>query len=61
MTDSSHMRLLRDLEAMGRLERDHVPASARLEAAIGRQLLDVARMTLLAPRVRTLSRTRRVA
>ncbi len=46
MTDNSHTRLLRDLAAIGRLERDRVPASARLEAAIGPHLLAVVRRAL---------------
>jgi hypothetical protein len=55
-------RLLLDLDAMGRLEcDDHVPASARVEKAIGRQLSDVVRRTLLGPEGQAMPRPRRVA
>jgi hypothetical protein len=62
MTDHSKLqplsRLLRDLNAVGRLERDdHVPASARVAKAIGPELFDVVRRALLGPD----ARARRVA
>ncbi len=59
MTDNPQMsRLLRDLRAVGRLERDdRIPAAARVEEAIGPELFAVVRRALLGPEVRS----RRVA
>ena len=60
MTDNFNERLLRDLAAIGRLERDRVPASVRLEAAIGPHLLAVVRRAV-APQDRATPRSSRVA
>jgi hypothetical protein len=54
-------RLRRDLEAVGRIALDRVPAHERVEEAIGPVLFDVVRRSLLAPAGRALPRPRRVA
>jgi hypothetical protein len=59
---TAERRLLRDLAAVGRIERvDHAPAAARVEATIGPELFAVVRRALLAPDARATLRPRRVA
>ncbi len=45
-------RLLHDLDVIGRMERnDRAPAAARLRAAVGDELSEVARRSLVEPRI----------